>query len=263
MSPIKIKLLLSLILNSYGIFLCSLLILRCGDVHPNPGPTFCNKSITLCHANIQSLYLKSETYKRRKIDEIESTLIIGHKIDIVCLSETWLNDNVPDCLVDIKGYKIHRKDRLGHRACGSGMYVTDALPNRRADELEFAGIDLLWVEIHLNYKKILVGACYRPPGQSADEVATFMSLLEDSLDLAFIQNPESIILMGDLNDTCKVWDSDHSKSELGLKLYDYINNHDLHQLIRNPTHILPYYPFTANILDLLITDSPGYIVNNH
>jgi hypothetical protein len=90
-----------------------------------------------------------------------------------------------------------------------------------------------------------------------------MSLLEDSLDLVFAQNPETIVLLGDLNDTCQVWESDHSKSELGLKLYDYINNHDLHQLIKTPTHISPYYPYTANILDLIITDSPGYIVNNH
>jgi hypothetical protein len=261
--PTTIKFLLYLILNLYGALLCSLLILRCGDVHPNPGPTFCNKSISLCHVNVQSLYLKSENYKRRKIDEIESSLIIDHKIDIICLSETWLNDNIPDCLVDIKDYKIHRKDRVGHRACGAAIYITDAIPNRRANELEYAGIDLLWVEIHLNLKKILVGACYRPPGQTADEVSTFMSLLEDSLDLVLAQNPETIILMGDLNDTCQVWESDHKKSELGLKLFDCINSHDLHQLIRTPTHISPYYPYTANILDLLITDSPGYIVNNH
>jgi hypothetical protein len=25
--------------------------------------------------------------------------------------------------------------------------------------------------------------------------------------------------------------------------------------------VTPYFPFTANILDLIITDSPGYIVN--
>ena len=262
-TPIKIKLLLSIILNSYGIFLCSLLILQCGDVHPNPGPdpTCENKAISLCHVNIQSLYLKSENYKRRKIDEIESILVNDHSMDIICLSETWLNDTIPDTSVDIKGYKIHRHDRVGHRACGAGMYVNLALPNRRAHELEYPDIDLLWVEIRVNLKKILVGACYRPPGQSAEEVTTFMSNLEDSIDLAFNAKPESIILMGDLNDSCTIWDSDHKKSELGLKLYDYINNHDLHQLIRNPTHILPYFPFTANILDLLITDSPGYITN--
>jgi hypothetical protein len=258
LTPIKIKLLLHILLNSYGILICSLLLLRCGDVHPKPGPTFENKSITISHANVQSLYLKSENYKRRKIDEIEKVLINDLHHDIICLSETWLNDQIEDALVDIKGYKIHRKDRSDHRACGAGMYITHAIPNRRAYELEFPNTDLLWVELHLSHKKILVGACYRPPGQSQDEVALFMSDLEDSLELAFRQKPESIFLLGDINDTCTVWDSEHTNSELGLKLYDYINSHDLHQLILSPTHVTSH---SATILDLLITDSPGYVTN--
>jgi hypothetical protein len=192
LTPIKIKLLLHILLNSYGILICSLLLLRCGDVHPKPGPTYENKSITICHANVQSIYLKSETYKRRKIDEIEKVLINDLHYDIICLSETWLNDQIGDALVDIKDYKIHRKDRSDHRACGAGMYITNAIPNRRAFEFEFPNTDLLWVELHLNHKKILVGSCYRPPGQTQDEVALFMSDLEDSLDLAFQQKPESI-----------------------------------------------------------------------
>ena len=130
LTPIKIKFLLHVLLNSYGILICSLLLLRCGDVHPKPGPTYENKSITICHANVQSIYLKSETYKRRKIDEIEKVLINNLHYDIICLSETWLNDQVPDALVDIKDYKIHRKDRSDHRACGAGMYITNAIPNR-------------------------------------------------------------------------------------------------------------------------------------
>jgi hypothetical protein len=258
LTPIKIKLLLFIILNSYGILICSLLLLRSGDVHPNPGPTYESKSISICHANVQSLFLKSETYKRRKIDEIEKILVNDQHFDIICLSETWLNDQITDDQVDINDYKIHRKDRSDHRACGAGMYVTLSIPHRRAKELEFPHTDLLWVELRLNHKKILVGSCYRPPGQTQEEVASFMSDLEDSLELAFQQKPESVFLLGDLNDTCTVWDSDHHNSELGLKLYDYINSHDLHQLISTPTHILPH---SANILDLIITDSPGYVIN--
>jgi hypothetical protein len=64
--------------------------------------------------------------------------------------------------------------------------------------------------------------------------------------------------MGDFNDVCTVWESDHRDSELKLKLYDYINRSDLHQTVLEPTHISPEY---ANILDLLITDSPGYLIN--
>jgi hypothetical protein len=108
-------------------------------------------------------------------------------------------------------------------------------------------------------KKVFIGSCYRPNGQSAAEVESFMSDFQESLDMVFHRNPTSIIIMGDFNDVCTVWESDHRGSELGLKLYDYINRNDLHQIVLEPTHISTDY---ANILDLLITDSPGYLQNH-
>jgi hypothetical protein len=260
LTPIKIKVLLGLLLNSYGIFIGILLILRSGDVHPHPGPvTYEQKNLSICHVNVQSLYLRIG-YHRRKIDEIHTALVNDAKIDIICLSETWLDNNINDDDLKIPGYTIRRKDRTYNYAGGAGMYIADAITHRRAYELEFPEIDLLWIELKLDQKKIFVGACYRPPGQSLEDKELFISKLSDSLDLVYLQKPESIFLMGDLNDSCSVWESDHNKSELGLRLYDLINTHDLHQMVREPTHIKGR---AANILDLLITDSPGYIINQN
>ena len=237
-----------------------LLVLRCGDVHPNPGPTYEIKSINICHVNVQSLYLRIDNYHRRKIDEIDSSLIKNFNVDIICLSETWLGDDIKDTQVNITGHEFHRKDRIGTRAGGVGMYINDAIPHKRMFEFELAETDLMWVQLRLGGKKVIIGACYRPPGQSVDEVDLFMSNLSDSLDLVFHSNPESVFLLGDFNDSTAEWDSNHSKSELSLKLYDYINSHDLHQLIMEPTYIKDN---SANILDLLITDSPGYVLNKN
>jgi hypothetical protein len=259
LTPIKIKLLLGLILSSYGVFIGMLLILRSGDVHPNPGPTTELKSVSICQVNVQSLYLRLG-YHRRKIDEIHTLLINDAKIDIICLSETWLDNTITDDMVKIPGYMIHRKDRPGNSAGGAGLYITENIPNRRADEFEFPEIDLLWVEFKIGQKKIMVGACYRPPGQNLEEKEFFISRLNDSLELVLQHNPESLFLLGDFNDSCSVWESDHRRSELGLRLYDLINNHDLHQMVTLPTHIRDR---SATILDLLITDSPGYITNQN
>jgi exonuclease III len=250
LTPIKIKLLLGLLLSSYGVFIGMLLILQCGDVHPNPGPTTELKSLSICHVNVQSLYLRMG-YHRRKIDEIHTLLINDQNIDIICLSETWLDNNITDAMVKIPGYSIRRKDRAANLAGGAGMYISDHIPNRRANEFEFPDIDLLWIELKIGHKKILVGACYRPPGQNLEEKELFISKLNDSLELVLQYKPESIFLLGDFNDSCRVWESDHKKSELGLRLYDLINAHDLHQMVINLTHIKDQ---AANILDLLITD---------
>jgi hypothetical protein len=154
MTPIKIKFLLGLILNSYGIFIGMLLLLRAGDVHPNPGPSYVNKSLSICHVNVQSLYLRIG-YHRRKIDEIHTTLVNEEKIDIICLSETWLDNNISDDDLKIPGYIIRRKDRSYNYAGGAGMYISENLNHRRANEFEFPEIDLLWIELKIDQKKSL------------------------------------------------------------------------------------------------------------
>ena len=118
LAPIKIKTILGMVLNSYGVFIGILLILRCGDVHQNPGPTFENKALNICSINIQSLYLLADPYHRRKIDEIHDTLANELQVDIITLSETWLKPNISDKKVEIDGYTFYRKDRENTRSGG-------------------------------------------------------------------------------------------------------------------------------------------------
>ena len=141
-------------------------------------------------------------------------------IDIVCLSETWLKLQILDKDLNIAGYEIFRKDRLEVRSGGVGMYINNNIPSRRADEFELLELEVIWVELKMGLKKILVGAGYRPPKQSVEVVDNFIALLQESLDLIFRHNYASIILLGDFNDVCTDWDGDHTGSDLGLKLYD-------------------------------------------
>jgi hypothetical protein len=257
LSPIKIKLLLAFILSANGVFIGALLLLRCGDVHPHPGPTFTNKSLSICHINIQSVYLISEKgHERRKINEIEMDLVNNMEIDIICLSETWLKPIIKDSDIDINGYSIKRKDRLVTRAGGVGMYINDSIYNRRALEYELPNLELMWVELNIGNKSVYLAVGYRPPRQNLEEVEIFMARFQESLDMVLRRNPESILVVGDFNDVCTEWNSDHRLSDLKLKLFDYINANDLHQMIQEPTF---YTDTSANILDILITDSPGYL----
>ena len=53
-----------------------------------------------------------------------------------------------------------------------------------------------------------------------------------------------------------IWDGDHSDSELGFKLYNYVNDNNLFQVIDEPTR---YTDNCASLLDFILTDSPGYL----
>ena len=43
--------------------------------------------------------------------------------------------------------------------------------------------ELLWVEVRADKKRILVGVCYRPPGQNRDEQNAFLMALEKTLNV--------------------------------------------------------------------------------
>jgi hypothetical protein len=83
------------------------------DIEVNPGPDVPVKSLSLVHMNIQSLYMASlPNHHRVKLDEVISTFVVDKEVDFICMSETWLHDEIISDLIEIPGYKTpFRKDR--------------------------------------------------------------------------------------------------------------------------------------------------------
>lgn len=91
----------------------------------NPGPQGANsevnlkfldmprKGLKIMHLNVQSL--------GNKLDQTKLSLQINN-IDILVLTETWLNNSWPDSLVAIPGYKCYRRDRKNPtKSTGGGI----------------------------------------------------------------------------------------------------------------------------------------------
>ena len=88
----------------------SRIIILIGDIETNPGPkhSFSSQGLKICHWNLNSL--SSHIYK--KVSSL-SAFISVHKLDIICLSKTYLNSETSpdDDNLEISGYNIIRKDR--------------------------------------------------------------------------------------------------------------------------------------------------------
>ena len=58
-----------------------------------------------------------------------SKILTSHYVDILCISETKLDDSFPSSQFSGADYKIHRKDRNAH---GGGLlvYVRSSIPHR-------------------------------------------------------------------------------------------------------------------------------------
>ena len=225
------------------------------NIHPNPGPAsnHVSKRFSICHANVRSL--KTEG----KLDEI-SILAETENIDVITISETWLDDTFPDQLLALSGFQPPiRRDREAGLGGGVALYARNNLPCRRCTELEPPGTECIWVEIITHIGKLILGVYYRPPGQAAEIRDLFMNNLAHSISSAIDLNPKILLITGDFNDRCQRWDTAHTDSELGQRLFDLVAQYNLHQLISEPTRVSEY---SESLLDLMITDSPGYILNS-
>jgi hypothetical protein len=201
-------------------------------------------------------------HQRVKLDEIISTYAVGMEVYIICLSETWLHADISNDKIMIPSYQEPiRRDRNDRRGGGVCTYISDNIVCNRLDDYEPADIDLMWVELSLQNKKVILGIGYRPPRQSREEVESFIVQFRTSLNSIIARSPESIILMGDFNDRCVTWDSSHELSDLGYDLYDLVNVSDMVQLVGEPTHFTPQPDgsITESCIDIIITDSPGYV----
>ena len=80
----------------------------------------CSDHIVIKHINAQSLI--------PKLYEIK-LLIKNENLDILCVSETWLQPNILDDLISIKNYNVFRNDNpLNSHGSGACIYVKNILP---------------------------------------------------------------------------------------------------------------------------------------
>lgn len=141
-------------------------------------PDLTGSGLGIIHMNCQSLF--------PKLGELE---LLMHDIqpDILCLTETWLNDSIPDDLLNFQNYTIFRLDRLSAgRGGGVAIYIRNStlsdciLKEHRDIWKSNNDIEIQLIELKIrNNKKIILTNVYRPPSGKTDK---FVSLLSETLD---------------------------------------------------------------------------------
>ena len=85
------------------------------------------------------------------------------------------------------------------------IYANTALPCKRRSDMERDDLELIWLEICVKPKPIIIGVCYRPPGMNRQQATNFVEVLQDSIHELKETNPDGIFLLGDFNDRCTEW----------------------------------------------------------
>ena len=140
----------------------SLLVLA-GDVEINPGyrnldDIRTTRGLKLVHLNIRSLRQKADLTRLEGLD--------NKTIDVITLSETWLDDTFQDDELALCGFTCVRRDRTTDkiRYGGVAVYVREGLPFRVRQDIDSGYNECLWIELNRNKcHPVIICCAYRAP----------------------------------------------------------------------------------------------------
>ena len=143
---------------------------------------------------------------RYKVDEL-SAVIKENNIDICCVTESWLDTDIPSEAVDIDEYVIHRSDRNdGRQGGGVAVYVRSDLSCVRVNdtdtEAQSQTLETLWLlfrskRMPRSVSHILLGTIYHPPDAPSRPMVDHIL---DTIDSVMKRHPSAgIMLLGDFN----------------------------------------------------------------
>jgi hypothetical protein len=211
--------------------------------HTHPGNCF-----DIYYQNIRGLRTKQlELYEN----------VCSTDYNIICLTETWLNDPCyyhslfPDC------YTVFRSDRASvNKTRGGGVLIalsSRVRPYKRRYDLEFYD-ECVWVEIPtLDRLNLLIGNHYFPLDTKPENIVSYFRFLENILDTHYFH----VIMVGDFNVPGFDWKSglslpnSHYYSELkGDAIYTSTCLLNLNQCIETAG--------SSNLLDLIFSNLSGF-----
>ena len=200
----------------------------------------------LVHFNIRSLRNSAHWTQLQKF-------VIEMQIEVIALSETWLNTTIPNIEINIEGYTLYRQDRLHKRGGGVAAYVRKDIKATILKEISSVSTDLfhqLWLKLqHKKSRPIVMCVSYRPPDCP---LSCFENNLKPSNTEALLLD-KPIFILGDLN--CNILKT--GPESIALENFMYEMN--LKQMITTPTRITDT---CESLIDVILTSAPNLVLKS-
>ena len=74
------------------------------------------------------------------------------------------------------------------------IYVRKGLDFKHRKDLETPTAEVIWLELHLSNKSILLGVIYRPPYDNSNAAHTWLAGMEDMLSNAYSESENKSII---------------------------------------------------------------------
>ena len=239
----------------HHMWLYSLAIKCSGDIEENPGPkpNSC-EYLSICHWNLNSI----SAHNFIKLSLLRAYISIN-KIDIICLSETYLDSSISsdNDNLELPGYNLVRADNpTNTKRGGVCIYYHNSLPLKVID-IQLLN-ECINFEIRIGGKLCSFLCLYRSPSQTRDIFETFADNFELTLDTIVNKNPFLIVALGDFNAKTTNWYKNDINSYEGLKIDTITSQFGLQQIINEPTYLTSN---SSSCIDLIFTSQPNLVMD--
>lgn len=194
------------------------------------------KNLKLGHLNVRSLLTGFNHF---------SDLVIEHEFDIMCTSETWLNNTLSTDIVHIPNYKFYYKNREG-RGGGVGIYVRTDLVCKEVftDFTSIDGLEYLFLDVKISKLHLLICVFYRAPSNDAKLSTEHMDTL-----LSFITPQyDNIFFLGDIN-----------IDQLHVNCFaQCMSSYEFTQVVNEPTRVTN---ISQTLIDVIFVNNPEWVLN--
>ena len=177
--------------------------------------------------------------------------------DIICLTETKLDDKVAESNYSLPGYNTEHRHRT---SSGGGVLVLikNTLPYVRMNQLENSKLEHVCIDVIVSKKRYCVSALYRPPNNLVSEQNEFLAEMEVTLSKLRKHRCVNSILVGDFNyGSCYSALPGLTPKPLDDKAPDLFTQFGYSQLIDLPTR---QYNLSCSLLDLVYVQKIDSVV---
>ena len=176
-----------------------------------------HKNLFFAHVNVNSIKHKFDYFK----------LILSEGlIDVLCITETKLDNSFREALFSCKDYKCYRKDRTAQSG-GMMVFVRSDIPHKRICQNEISDaschIENILIEFDFKKFKLTLICVYKNPNVQKDIFVNHLSNLYDKI----LMNNKETMLLGDVNIDMAKGDNIIEKQICTI--------YDLKNIIKSPT----------------------------
>lgn len=159
-----------------------------------------------------------------KTSELEY-LLLTHDPHITVITETWLNDGIPDEVIVDDAHHIFRRDRIS-RGGGIAVILKNTLSATLLPQID--NHESLFLKINCWGHALTLGAVYRPPSSPPEFLLALSHYMSAHLN-------GSLIMAGDFNLPTLDWSSNMTSHLLDSTLQDIMLTNDLAQVVHETT----------------------------